>query len=67
MEEKRILVIDDDAANLTMANKILSQANMRVSCVKSGETALKFLQANKPEWTDLPPSPRSGKLIINVR
>ncbi len=49
MEEKRILVIDDDAANLTMANKILSQANMRVSCVKSGETALKFLQANKPD------------------
>ncbi len=49
MEEKWILVIDDDAANLKMANTILSTAGMRVSCVKSGEMAVKFLQANKPD------------------
>ncbi len=44
-----ILVVDDDAANLTMANSILSGEGMRVSCVKSGESALKFLHANKPD------------------
>lgn len=44
-----ILVVDDDAANLTMANSILSGEGMRVSCVKSGESALKFLRANKPD------------------
>lgn len=43
MEEKRILVVDDDTANLTMANNILSMAGMRASCVKSGERALRFL------------------------
>ncbi len=49
MVEKRILVIDDDTANLTMANNILSAAGMRVSCVKSGEMAVRFLQTNKPD------------------
>ena len=44
-----ILVVDDDAANLTMANSILGGEGMRVSCVKSGESALKFLRANKPD------------------
>ncbi len=44
-----ILVIDDDSANLTMANTILSSEGMRVSCVKSGEAALKFLRRNKPD------------------
>ena len=41
-----ILVIDDDAANLKMANNILSAEGMRVSCVKSGEAAVKFLQSS---------------------
>ena len=49
MEEKKILVVDDNAANLTMANNILSAAGMRVSCVKSGERALRFLQGNRPD------------------
>lgn len=44
-----ILVIDDDAANLTMANRILSAAGMRASCVKSADAALRFLQSNKPD------------------
>lgn len=39
-----ILVIDDDTANLKIANRILSAENMRVSCLKSGEEALHFLQ-----------------------
>lgn len=44
-----ILVIDDDAANLRMASHILSAENMRVSCLKSGEEAIRFLQDNKPD------------------
>lgn len=44
-----ILVIDDDTANLKMASNILGAEQMRVSCVKSGEAALKFLQSNRPD------------------
>ena len=49
MSDKWILVVDDDTANLTVANNILSEAEMRVSCVKSGAQAVKFLQSNKPD------------------
>ena len=49
MEEKKILVVDDDTANLIMANSILSAEGMRVSCVKSGEVALRFLKTNRPD------------------
>lgn len=44
-----ILVVDDDTANLKMASRILSREKMRVSCMKSGEDAIKFLQENKPD------------------
>ena len=44
-----ILVIDDDAANLRMASHILNAEKARVSCLKSGEEALKFLQENRPD------------------
>ncbi len=44
-----ILVVDDDTANLRMASRILSAEQMRVSCLKSGEDALAFLQANRPD------------------
>ena len=44
-----ILVVDDDTANLRMASRILSAEQMRVSCLKSGEDALVFLQANRPD------------------
>ncbi len=44
-----ILVVDDDASNLTVANRILSDAGLRVSCVKSGVAALKFLKINRPD------------------
>ena len=43
-----ILIVDDDAANLRMASRILS-AETRVSCLKSGEEALKFLKENRPD------------------
>ena len=44
-----ILVVDDDAANLRMASHILSEEKMRVSCLKSGEQAIRFLQENRPD------------------
>ena len=47
--EKWILVVDDDAANLRMANHILSKEKMRVSCLKSGKDAVTFLRENRPD------------------
>lgn len=44
-----ILVVDDDTSNLRMASHILSTEKMRVSCLKSGEDAIKFLHANRPD------------------
>lgn len=44
-----ILVIDDDISNLRMASRILCAEEMRVSCLKSGEEAIKFLQDNRPD------------------
>ncbi|MCH5268909.1 MAG: response regulator [Lachnospiraceae bacterium] len=44
-----ILVVDDDTENLRMASHILSKEKMRVSCLKSGEDAIKFLQENRPD------------------
>ena len=44
-----ILVVDDDIANLQIANRLLKDDNMRVSCLKSGEEAIKYLQTNRPD------------------
>lgn len=44
-----ILVVDDDVSNLKMASRILSSVNLRVSCMKSGEDAILFLQDNRPD------------------
>lgn len=44
-----ILVVDDDTSNLKIANHILSREKMRVSCLKSGEDAINFLQENRPD------------------
>lgn len=52
LEEKEgrshILVVDDDAMNLRIAEKMLGE-NFRVSSVDSGEKALAFLQSNVPD------------------
>lgn len=44
-----VLVVDDDEANLLVASHVLSEGNMRVSCLKSGEAAIQFLKENKPD------------------
>lgn len=66
-----ILVVDDDTSNLKMASRILSWEKMRVSCMKSGEDAVKFLKENRPDLIlldvhmpgmDLKPLTRYGKI-----
>ena len=42
-----ILVVDDDANNLRTASHILTEKQMRASCVKSGEDALRFLSGGE--------------------
>ncbi len=44
-----ILVVDDDTSNLKMASYILGSVQMRVSCMKSGESAVQFLRENRPD------------------
>lgn len=44
-----VLVVDDDTSNLKVASYILGKEQMRVSCLKSGEGAVQFLQTNRPD------------------
>ena len=44
-----ILIVDDDAMILRMASRILNEDNSLVSCLRSGEEALKFLRDNRPD------------------
>ena len=44
-----ILVVDDDAVDLQIANRVLSEEDMRVSCLGSGEDAIQFLYTNRPD------------------
>ena len=43
------MIVDDDPSILTMANNILSEEGFRVSCIKSGSAAIKFLSSNRPD------------------
>ena len=44
-----ILVVDDDTTNLRIASHILSKERMSVTCLKTGEDAVNFLQNNRPD------------------
>lgn len=44
-----ILVVDDNEVNLRLASHILSEEKMYVSCLESGQEAVKFLQENRPD------------------
>ncbi len=46
--KKIILVVDDDKANLMLAQKLLSE-EYRVAAANSGELALKYLEKNEPD------------------
>ncbi|MCR5725088.1 MAG: response regulator [Treponema sp.] len=59
LEAEWILVVDDDSSNLRMASKILTEQNMRVSCLKSGEEAISFL-------LNAPPDSRPDLILLDV-
>lgn len=44
-----IAIVDDDITNLRVASHILTTENMKVSCMKSGEELLFFLNGNRPD------------------
>jgi putative two-component system response regulator len=44
-----IVVVDDDRTNLIMAGRILSDQDMRVTALKSGNALLDFLKDNRPD------------------
>ena len=50
MDMKKILVVDDNAINLKMADKVLKENEAyKPVLVPSGERAFKFLEKNKPD------------------
>ncbi len=44
-----IVVVDDEVMSLTNAKTILSDQDMRVSCLRSGRDLLKFMETHKPD------------------
>ena len=44
-----IAVVDDESISLTNVKNLLSDENMRVSCLRSGKDLLKFLEKNTPD------------------
>ncbi len=50
MDMKKILVVDDSAINLKMADKVLKEIEeYKPVLVPSGERAFKFLEKNRPD------------------
>jgi len=47
--KKSILIVDDDVANLKMAELILNQEYYELHCVKTGLDALRFLKRKKAD------------------
>ena len=44
-----IVVVDDEVISLTNARKLLSAQDMRVSCLRSGQDFLAFIEKNEPD------------------
>ena len=44
-----IVVVDDEALSLTSAKSLLGSEDMRVSCLRSGQDLLKFMEKNDPD------------------
>ncbi len=44
-----IVVVDDDAMQLSDARRLLTERDMRVSCMRSGEELLQFMEKNTPD------------------
>ena len=48
-EQDRIVIVDDDPANLTIAGRILSKGGLYVTALRSGSTLLRYLEDNLPD------------------
>ena len=46
--EDHVVVVDDDDTNLLMAEHILSGENIKVTCLKTGEELLEYVQEHDP-------------------
>ena len=44
-----IVVVDDEALSLTNARKLLTSQGMKVSCMRSGQDMLRFMEKNEPD------------------
>ena len=44
--EERVVVVDDDAIILKNANRVLSEAGFKVTCLKSGRLLLDYVKKN---------------------
>ena len=44
-----VIVVDDDPLSLESTRRILGTKNMRVSCLRSGNKLLKFIEKNSPD------------------
>ena len=44
-----IAVVDDEALSLTNARKLLTSQGMKVSCMRSGQDMLRFMEKNEPD------------------
>ena len=47
--QKRVLIIDDDAAFLELANRVLSKENLNVLCTSASSSALQLARTFKPD------------------
>ena len=44
-----IVVVDDNTIDLKVAKSILSDQDMRISCLRSGKDLLKFMESHEPD------------------
>ncbi len=49
MMEYNIAVVDDDPIGLMHAKALLTEENMHVACMKSGEQLIKYIEHNTPD------------------
>ena len=48
-----VLIVDDEATNLKIADRVLSRSGIRVTALESGQAMLDFLKENAPSTPDL--------------
>ncbi|MBR5337020.1 MAG: response regulator [Lachnospiraceae bacterium] len=49
MKKRHIVVVDDEAVNLTNAKNLLKEEDIKVNCLRSGKELLTFMEKNQPD------------------